>query len=178
MYLLLLGDVEIRDLMMPFVWPFFRLFSEGCFRSVNRVTLRSVALWSLTLTRSFCRLMAVVPELRLSVRLGGGGGSSTASGGSTCGSATGMSPSFFSPPWKWPLHTRSCCDGKPKSTTEYQIHFQPQQASVNEWMRERLKKTASREIGQRSSFSAQRNNTAELSLVSVNEDSCYESDNT
>lgn len=26
------------------------------------------------------------------------------------GSATGMSPSFFSPPTKWPLQIRSCCN--------------------------------------------------------------------
>lgn len=44
----------------------------------------------------------------LSVRFGGDGGKSTFIGGSIFGSATGTSPSRFSPPWKCPLQTLSC----------------------------------------------------------------------
>ena len=80
-------------------------------------------LWLLLSFALFALELSLLPSEfeRRSVRFGGGGGSSTVIGGSTSGSGTGMSPSFFSPPWKCPLHTRSCYGNK--KTNNYQLEY-------------------------------------------------------
>ncbi len=64
-------------------------------------------------------LLAVYEVLRRSAFLGDGGGSAILTGASTEGSGTGISPSFFSPPWKCPLHTRSCYDDIHRERRQY-----------------------------------------------------------